>query len=166
MAGVNRQCDKTGGLLRIGVGTDRIAAKTPSFTINRRQPSLHRCRGGENLAFPLNCLARRGPFSGARFVRCRPIPFSFRLNQIEIVFGMIMRKVIRGGDFTSVADLKDKLVQFIAYFNEVCAKLFRWTFTGRPLQTGGWRSPANEARWSVPINDLLYLVLDLLPLPR
>ncbi len=59
------------------------------------------------------------------------------LNQIEIVFGMIMRKVIRRGNFTSVRDLKDKLLRFIAYFNEVFAKPFRWTFTGRPLQTGG-----------------------------
>jgi transposase len=57
------------------------------------------------------------------------------LNQVEIVFGMIMRKVIRRGNFTSVADLKDRLVRFIAYFNEVFAKPFRWTFTGRPLQT-------------------------------
>lgn len=50
---------------------------------------------------------------------------------------MIMRKVIRRGNFTSVRDLKDKLLRFIAYFNEVFAKPFRWTFTGRPLQTGG-----------------------------
>ena len=57
------------------------------------------------------------------------------LNQIEIVFGMVMRKVVRRGNFTSVADLQDKLVRFIAYFNEVFAKPFRWTFTGRPLQT-------------------------------
>ena len=56
------------------------------------------------------------------------------LNQIEIVFGIIMRKVIRRGSFTSVADLHDKLVRFIAYFNEVFAKPFRWTDTGRPLQ--------------------------------
>jgi hypothetical protein len=51
------------------------------------------------------------------------------------VFGMIMRKVIRRGNFTSVADLKDKIVRFIAYFKEVFAKPLRWTFTGRPLQT-------------------------------
>jgi transposase len=56
------------------------------------------------------------------------------LNQIEIVFGMIMRKVIRRGNFTSVADLKEKLLAFINYFNKVFAKPFRWTFTGRPLQ--------------------------------
>ena len=56
------------------------------------------------------------------------------LNQIEIVFGVIMRKVIRRGNFTSVADLQEKLLRFIDYFNKVFAKPFRWTFTGRPLQ--------------------------------
>ena len=67
------------------------------------------------------------------------------LNQIEIVFGMIMRKVVRRGNFTSVTDLKDKLVRFITYFNEVFAKPFRWTFTGRPLQTGGLGKPGRQA---------------------
>ena len=55
------------------------------------------------------------------------------LNQIEVVFGVIMRKVIRRGSFTSVADLRTKLLNFIAYFNRVFAKPFRWTYTGRPL---------------------------------
>jgi hypothetical protein len=55
------------------------------------------------------------------------------LNQIEVIFGVIMRKVIRRGSFTSVADLRDKLVNFIEYFNRVFAKPFRWTYTGRPL---------------------------------
>ena len=32
---------------------------------------------------------------------------------------MIMRKVIRRGSFTSVKDLRDKLLNFIAYFNRV-----------------------------------------------
>jgi hypothetical protein len=55
------------------------------------------------------------------------------LNQIEGIFGVIMRKVIRRGSFTSVKDLHDKLVDFIAYFNRVFANPFRWTYTGRPL---------------------------------
>jgi transposase len=55
------------------------------------------------------------------------------LNQIEGVFGVIMRKVIRRGSFTSVKDLRDKLVNFIDYFNRVFAHPFRWTYTGRPL---------------------------------
>jgi transposase len=56
------------------------------------------------------------------------------LNQIEIVFGVIMRKVVRRGNFTSVADLRSKLLAFIAYFNQVFARPFKWTYTGRPLQ--------------------------------
>ena len=57
------------------------------------------------------------------------------LNQIETIFGMIiMRKVIRRGSFTSVADLRSKLLNFIAYFNRVFAKPFQWTYTGRPLR--------------------------------
>jgi transposase len=57
------------------------------------------------------------------------------LNQIEIVFGIIMRKVVRRGNFPSVDDLRTKLLAFIDYFNQVFAKPFRWTYTGRPLQT-------------------------------
>jgi transposase len=55
------------------------------------------------------------------------------LNQIETIFGVIMRKVIRRGSFSSVEDLRTKLLNFIAYFNRVFAKPFRWTYTGRPL---------------------------------
>ena len=56
------------------------------------------------------------------------------LNQIEVVFGVIMRKVIRRGSFTSVDDLRSKLLKFIEYFNHVFAKPFQWTYTGRPLR--------------------------------
>jgi transposase len=56
------------------------------------------------------------------------------LNQIEVIFGMIMRKVIRRGSFSSVADLRTKLLNFIDYFNRVFAKPFHWTYTGRPLR--------------------------------
>ena len=55
------------------------------------------------------------------------------LNQIEVVFGVIMRKVVRRGSFKSVKDLRDKLMNFIDYFNRVFAHPFRWTYTGRPL---------------------------------
>jgi transposase len=57
------------------------------------------------------------------------------LNQIEIIFGIVMRKVVRRGNFKSVADLRNKLSAFFKYFNEVFAKPFNWTYTGRPLRT-------------------------------
>jgi transposase len=55
------------------------------------------------------------------------------LNQIETVFGVIMRKVVRRGSFKSVDDLRDKLSNFLEYFNRVFAHPFNWTYTGRPL---------------------------------
>jgi transposase len=55
------------------------------------------------------------------------------LNQIETIFGVIVRKVVRRGSFKSVDDLRNKLSNFIEYFNRVFAHPFRWTYTGRPL---------------------------------
>ena len=55
------------------------------------------------------------------------------LNQIEIWFSILVRKLIRRGDFTSKQDLRTKIQRFIAYFNETMAKPFRWTMTAKPL---------------------------------
>jgi transposase len=54
------------------------------------------------------------------------------LNQIEIWFGILQRKLIRRGQFVSVADLAAKLAAFIAAYNRR-AHPFRWTYTGKPL---------------------------------
>lgn len=57
------------------------------------------------------------------------------LNQVEIWFSILVRRVIRRGSFTSKADLRTKILNFIEYFNRVLAKPFRWTFTGQVLKT-------------------------------
>jgi hypothetical protein len=54
------------------------------------------------------------------------------LNQIEIWFSILVRRVIKRGSFTSVGDLRARILAFIEYFNQ-SAKPFKWTFTGRPL---------------------------------
>lgn len=56
------------------------------------------------------------------------------LNQIEVIFGIIARRVIRPGSFTSKQDLKEKLVDFVNYYNHTFAKPLNWTYTGRPTQ--------------------------------
>ena len=56
------------------------------------------------------------------------------LNQIEIVFGIIHRKLLRGGNFTSVADLQAQLREFMDYYNRTMAHPFAWTYTGKPVQ--------------------------------
>lgn len=55
------------------------------------------------------------------------------MNQIEIWFGILSRKLIRRGDFRSKEELRDKLLAFIDYFNNTLAKPFRWTYQGKPL---------------------------------
>jgi transposase len=55
------------------------------------------------------------------------------LNQIEIWFSILVRRVIKRGNFKSVSDLREKILAFIDYFNRILAKPFKWTFTGRPL---------------------------------
>ena len=54
------------------------------------------------------------------------------LNQVEIWLGILVRRVIKRGNFTSLSDLRTKILDFIAYFNQT-AKPFRWTYAGRPL---------------------------------
>ncbi len=54
------------------------------------------------------------------------------LNQIEIWFSILVRRVIKRGNFSSVDDLRERILAFIEYFNQT-AKPFKWTFTGRPL---------------------------------
>lgn len=63
------------------------------------------------------------------------------LNQIEIVFGVIGRRVIRNGSFASKSDLRDKLLAFIEYYNRAFAKPFNWTYTGRPIQSSASERP-------------------------
>jgi transposase len=55
------------------------------------------------------------------------------LNQIEIWFSILARKLLRRGNFASKSALRTKIEQFIAYFNETMAKPFRWTMEARPL---------------------------------
>jgi DDE superfamily endonuclease len=55
------------------------------------------------------------------------------LNQIELWFSILVRRLLRRGNFTSVEDLRERLLAFIAYFNKTMAKPFKWTYKGRPL---------------------------------
>jgi hypothetical protein len=56
------------------------------------------------------------------------------LNQIEIWFSILMRRLLKRASFTSTEDLQMRILAFIDYFNRTLAKPFKWTYTGRPLQ--------------------------------
>ena len=55
------------------------------------------------------------------------------LNQIEIWFSILVRKLLRRANFVSKADLKQRIESFIDYFNRTMAKPFKWTWAGKPL---------------------------------
>jgi hypothetical protein len=44
-----------------------------------------------------------------------------------------MRKLLKRGSFTSVEDLKAKVLAFVEYFNRTMAKPFKWTYKGKAL---------------------------------
>ena len=55
------------------------------------------------------------------------------LNQVEIYFSIIQRKVLTPNDFSSWADLEQRLLAFQIHY-ERTALPFKWTFTRSALQ--------------------------------
>jgi hypothetical protein len=55
------------------------------------------------------------------------------MNQIEMWFSILVRKLLKRASFTSVEELAAKVLAFIAYFNETMAKPFKWTYGRKPL---------------------------------
>ena len=71
---------------------------------------------------------------GGRFhFHYTPIHASW-VNQIEIFFGILQRRVLRHGVFNSLEDLDRAVEAFIEHWNRREAHPFRWTFKGYPLQ--------------------------------
>lgn len=54
------------------------------------------------------------------------------LNQIEIYFSVVQRKVLTPNDFDSLAEVEDRLSRFEEYYEEIAAP-FEWKFTRRDL---------------------------------
>jgi len=55
------------------------------------------------------------------------------LNQVEMWFGILTRRLLKRGNFSSKEELKRRLLTFIEFFNQTLAKPFRWTYIGKPL---------------------------------
>jgi transposase len=55
------------------------------------------------------------------------------LNQVEIWFSVLVRRLLRRGSFTSLDHLRDRILKFIDLFNKTMAKPYKWTYTGQPL---------------------------------
>ena len=58
------------------------------------------------------------------------------VNQVELWFGILQRRVLRRASFRDATELVERVEAFIRRWNEVERKPFRWTFTGYPVQAG------------------------------
>jgi DDE superfamily endonuclease len=86
-----------------------------------------------------NCSAHRGHKSVRRLQNQWPslIPLhtpvhASWLNQIEIYFSIVQRKVLTPNDFASLAELEQRLLAFQQHYEKI-ATPFRWTFTRQDL---------------------------------
>ncbi|MEW2084922.1 IS630 family transposase, partial [Streptomyces sp. NPDC005283] len=60
-------------------------------------------------------------------------PHASWLNQVELFFSALTRRVLRHGDFPSRDDLIDKMDAYVIAHNTT-AKPYRWTYDARPLK--------------------------------
>jgi transposase len=60
-------------------------------------------------------------------------PHASWLNQVELFFSVLIRRVLRHGDFSSRDGLIDKLDTYVINRNET-AKPYKWTYDGTPLK--------------------------------
>jgi hypothetical protein len=88
-----------------------------------------------------NCSAHRGKKAVDRFrsqwpnaVLVHTPVHAIWLNQVEIYFSIVQRKVMTPNDFSSLDDLEQRLLAFQSHY-ERSASPFKWTFTRRDLHT-------------------------------
>ena len=55
------------------------------------------------------------------------------LNQIEIFFSILWRRLLKHGTFTSESDLAEQMLAYIETYNQT-ARPFKWTYTGKTLE--------------------------------
>jgi putative transposase len=55
------------------------------------------------------------------------------MNQIEMWFSILVRKLLKRASCTSVEDLQARVLAFIQYFKATMAKPFKWTYGQKPL---------------------------------
>jgi hypothetical protein len=55
------------------------------------------------------------------------------LNQVELWFSVLARRLLKRGDFCSTHDFETRLADYLEVYNTHYAHPYRWTYTGQPL---------------------------------
>ncbi len=95
----------------------------PAETLGENSQKWHPAVDGK----PRGVFAR--PHSSGGIVLHAPSMLAF-MNQVEIWLSILVRKLLKRGNFLSLGDLRNQILAFIAYYNRTMAKPIKWTFTG------------------------------------
>ena len=55
------------------------------------------------------------------------------LNQVELWFGVLQRRFLTRGEFSSATEFEQRLTAYLEDYNASYAHPYRWTYTGQPL---------------------------------
>jgi hypothetical protein len=55
------------------------------------------------------------------------------LNQVELFFSVLSRRLLKRGDFASAAAFEQRVGEWLDRYNQEQAHPYRWTYTGEPL---------------------------------
>jgi len=127
LAKVFGRCEKSTGIEPFGRLVDQVMNQEPYKSANRvfwvmDNGSSHRGKA---------CIKRLTEKWSKIIPVHVPVHASW-LNQIEIYFSVLQRKVLTPNDFTSLIEVENRLLQFQKYYEEM-AKPFKWKFTREDL---------------------------------
>lgn len=117
------QCTAQRGADDLLAFMERVAVRHPTGNVTIVWDNLNTHHGARWDAF------NRRHGGRFRFVYT-PIHASW-VNQVEIWFGILARRVLRHGSFASADELTRSVMGFIKHWNQREAHPFRWTFRGR-----------------------------------
>ena len=123
------------GHVIVDVTEDRSTPKVIAFL--DRLVRHYRC--GPIIMITDNIHTRRGEAARAWLQRHPRVRFVFTpfhgswLNQVEIWFGLLTRKALRGRSVASLEALDNIVIAFTTYWNDREARPFAWTYTGKAL---------------------------------
>jgi len=68
------------------------------------------------------------------------------LNQVELFFSVLSRKLLKRGDFASAKEFEERMRQWLNRYNQEQAHPYRWTYTGEPLVRATPSSQTSQQR--------------------
>jgi len=126
--GVIGRCAATTGIAPFGKLVDQVMAQEP----DRAAPRVFRVvDNGSSHRGAAACQRRQARYPPLILVH-RPTHASW-LNQIELYFSIVQRKVLTPNDFPDRATVEARLLAFAALYNDTAIP-FRWRFTRQQLE--------------------------------